>query len=329
MIKRIVFLLAVLAATPAVAQTRPSFDCAKASNSIEKTICASPELSKLDTDLAAAYAALSTRLDAKAKEHLARDENGWIANRARECGAFTAAMAFDCVKYGYADRVERLKLYGAGPYPFVSTHRLHKAGKVGAVTYGTNIAYPQFDGASADFSAPNRHFADQAAKALKENTPDQGSGVDRAQEWNYDQDFRLYRPTARALTVQWSWQAYSGGAHPNQMAYSVLVDLATGKAAGLADIFVEGALPKIVEMVRADLVEQFKKKPGDPEALELPKLTKMLSDPTHFDFRVGSLSVFFNRYDIGAYAVGVYDVDLPYARIKDLLKPDGPLGALR
>ena len=326
--KRILLLLAVLAAPPAVAQPRPSFDCSKASTAVEKLVCSSGELAKADADLAAAYKALAAKLDAKAKDHLVRDETRWIAQRNRECVG-TAALMFDCVKYGYPDRIDRLKLYGAGSYPFISTRTLTKAGKVEAVTYSVNIAYPRFDGSSADFGALNKQFADEADKALKENTPEQGSGADRPQEWNYDQDFSLYRPAERAINVQWSWQGYSGGAHPNEMAYSVLVDLKTGKAAGLADIFVEGALPRIVEMVRADLVEQFKKKPGDPEALELPKLAKMLSDPTHFDFRKDKLDVFFNRYDIGAYAVGVYDVELPYARIKALLRPDGPLGALR
>ena len=42
-------LLLLAAATP------PSFDCTKASHPLEKTICASPKLSKLDSDLAALY----------------------------------------------------------------------------------------------------------------------------------------------------------------------------------------------------------------------------------------------------------------------------------
>ena len=133
--KRLVLLLALAAAFPAAAQQpKPSFDCAKASTDIEKLICGSPELAKADSSLAATYGALAAKLDAKAKEHLARDETNWIVRRARECVG-TAALMYDCVKYGYEERIGRLKMFGDGPYPFVSTRTLAKKGRVKAVSY--------------------------------------------------------------------------------------------------------------------------------------------------------------------------------------------------
>src|SRR6185437_11814633 len=94
-----VFCLLALAKPAVAQQAKPSFDCAKASTDVEKLVCGSPELAKADSDLAAAYTALAAKLDAKAKEHLARDETGWIVRRSHECVG-TASLMYDCVKYG-------------------------------------------------------------------------------------------------------------------------------------------------------------------------------------------------------------------------------------
>src|SRR5260221_2200262 len=102
-----VVLPVTLAAAPAFARVGPSFDCAKASTPIEKAICGSDELAKADADLAAAYATLASRLDKSAQEHLAKDELQWIAqrNEERDC---TAALSYDCLKYGYPERIGRV-----------------------------------------------------------------------------------------------------------------------------------------------------------------------------------------------------------------------------
>ena len=51
-------ILVLGAGSAAVAQERPSFDCTKADNVIDRTICNSGELAKADRELATAYTAL-------------------------------------------------------------------------------------------------------------------------------------------------------------------------------------------------------------------------------------------------------------------------------
>ena len=57
--KLAVIVLSLMVASPAFAQSGPSFDCAKADNTIDRTICKDPELGKADREMAAAYAALA------------------------------------------------------------------------------------------------------------------------------------------------------------------------------------------------------------------------------------------------------------------------------
>ncbi|OYU49327.1 MAG: hypothetical protein CFE31_08240 [Rhizobiales bacterium PAR1] len=78
--KRLV-LLAALVASPAVAA--PSFDCNKARSKAEKAICASPEVSSLDSAVADAYRLALSRLeaDANAVARLKIDQKAFVTYR--------------------------------------------------------------------------------------------------------------------------------------------------------------------------------------------------------------------------------------------------------
>ncbi len=329
--RRFVVLLAVLAAMPAAAQQpKPSFDCAKASTEIEKTICKSPDLAKADTDLAAAYGALMAKIDAAAKEHLQKDQQRWIANRNRGCVSGELEIE-PCLKERYDNRLARLKEFGNGPYPFISEQAIAKSGKVKATRYSIDASYPQFDGRSADFSATNRFFAEGAKSGASDAVPGSDIGPDIDQTWTYDQGFVLHRPTANAVCVEMSGYAFTGGAHGNGGTAGTLVDLRTGRIARAADIFAAGGEWRrtLRGLVIADLKKQFVDHPGFDDALEPKKIDKLLGADGHFVWQADKLEIVFNAYEVGPYSAGPYYVDIPYAPIKSLLRADGPLGALR
>jgi len=95
------FVAAVLAATGAQAA---SFDCKKARSEDEKAICANPELSKLDEDLAAAFKSTSGLMsgDTKRIAIFRKDQAEWVKERGR-CGG-TAS----CLKSEYVRRIRWL-----------------------------------------------------------------------------------------------------------------------------------------------------------------------------------------------------------------------------
>ena len=84
-----------------------SFECNRAETRIEKMICAEAELSKLDDDLAGAYAiALENRSQSDTKEALKNDQKTWLKER-NTCGDTS------CVKSSYVNRLAALaKLSG-------------------------------------------------------------------------------------------------------------------------------------------------------------------------------------------------------------------------
>lgn len=314
-------------ALPALAQRGPSFDCSKASNAIERTICKEPELATADRELAASYGALAGRLAAQAKDHLAKDQVRWIVARNRECAAEPDDMAV-CLKNRYAARATTLKAFGEGAYPFISTLSFDGKGKLGEIRYAYTIEYPHFDGTTADFSAINARYASAARKAVAEAKPkDTDAGTGREQGWTYQQSFEVYRPGAEAVTIGETFYGYSGGAHGFGGTACTLVDLRTGRSVGPDGVFAAGGawLPMMVQMVGADLRKQFVEKPGFEDALETTRLTKLLSEARHYCWKAGKLELVFNPYEVGPYAAGPYEVIVPYDRLRTYFRSGGPI----
>ena len=78
-----------------------SFDCAKASSHLEKAICASPTLSKLDSELADAYGvAALTHADA---ESLKSDQRAWLRETRNKCADEA------CLETVYKQRIVALR----------------------------------------------------------------------------------------------------------------------------------------------------------------------------------------------------------------------------
>src|SRR5882724_3921623 len=109
----------LFASFPAFAQGGPSFDCAKASNAVERAVCKDPELAKADRGMAMAYAALMVRLGSPAKDDLAKDQERWIDERNNACTSDTDG-AVVCLKRRYEARTANLKAFADGTFPFIS-----------------------------------------------------------------------------------------------------------------------------------------------------------------------------------------------------------------
>ena len=325
------FFLALFATSAAFAQTQsqngPSFDCAKASNAIERAVCKDPALAKDDRALAATYKALADRLSGPPKEALEKDQVQWIIARNRACQREPDGISY-CLKQRYESRLETLRALGEGTYPFITTQFITKSATVGKISYSIDIGYPQFDGKTADFSAINRIFAADAKKSADEGTPKADADSDREQQWTYQQDFGLYRPASDAVTVAVNFYGYSGGAHGYGATRCVLIDLRTGRSVRPQGVFTPGDdwLKELVRLTAADLKKQVVENPGFDDALQPKNLAKLLGDAGRYCYRRSKLELIFNSYDVGPYSAGAYTVEIPYDRLRPVLRVDGPLG---
>lgn len=93
-----------------------SFDCAKASSSLEKTICSDTQLGELDEDLSEYYFKLKEKLDSDASMALLETQRKWLKQRLKQCGANNLT----CLRSLYKERVLALRkqYHNVIPYTF-------------------------------------------------------------------------------------------------------------------------------------------------------------------------------------------------------------------
>ena len=303
-------LLLGLAGT-ALAQGPSRLDCAKAATPIERAICAKPELAAIDRKMAAAYATLAGKLSGAARDHLLADQIRWLANRAAACVVEPSEME-ECLESRDRDRTAQLEWLGEGAYPFISEQATVKAGKVRGIPYVIDASYPQFDGGTVDFTAVNRQLASTTSEAADRAVPgpdaDNDGGNYSGPAWRYEQAFTLYKPGPNAVSVKISYNAYEGGALGSVGVSGMLVDLRTGKSVGPEGVFLATSnwLRELTRIVSADI--------------NTPNLVDILKQPNRYVFLEDHLELSFNQYEGGPYTV-----EIPYDRLRSMLRVDGPI----
>lgn len=122
---------------------------------------------------------------------------------------------------------------------------------------------------------------------------------------------------------------YQGAAHPNSYTETLNYDLKNGKQLKLADIFKPGSkyLQTLSTLCVADLKKQWKEK--NAEVIE--DMLKDGSAPTAKNYESWTITkrgigINFDPYQVAPYAAGPQFVMVPYSALKELIKPDGPLG---
>jgi len=120
-----------------------------------------------------------------------------------------------------------------------------------------------------------------------------------------------------------------GAAHPNSYSVVLNYDAGAGKVLKLSDLFKPGSqfLQSISAYSIKDLKQQSKSKDSilDDEAIQSGAGADAKNYQSWTITRKG-LEITFDAYQVGPYAAGPQKVLIPYAALKEFIKPDGPLG---
>lgn len=120
---------------------------------------------------------------------------------------------------------------------------------------------------------------------------------------------------------------YAGAAHPSHLVTSLTYDVAARRPVELADLFVRNsdylgviAGHCIAEIARRRANTGFEPFEGENAAGAEPKPENY----TVFAVTRPGLLVVFNEYQVGCYAEGIYEITVPWKKLKDLIDPKGP-----
>jgi hypothetical protein len=123
---------------------------------------------------------------------------------------------------------------------------------------------------------------------------------------------------------------YQGAAHPNSYTEVVNFDLKNGKQLKLADLFKPGS--KFLQTLAAYCIADLKKQQaGDKGKALLDSEIENGAGPAAKNYQSWKimrkgLGINFDAYQVGPYAAGPQHVLVPWANLKDLINPEGPVG---
>ncbi len=143
-------------------------------------------------------------------------------------------------------------------------------------------------------------------ESLKDYTPD------FEQSWNINSTMKVFSNQNNILTLRYTGDGYSGGAHGYYYENYKNFNLKTNKTYQLNDLFstidAKNWEPILLKNYLKDYEEEllFEK--------EIP-----LNSNFYFDGK--EITFVYNQYEIGPYAAGVFYIKIPFAEISKYLKP--------
>lgn len=136
------------------------------------------------------------------------------------------------------------------------------------------------------------------------------------------------------ISVSFLESSFTGGAHPNYNYFTITYDLKNGRELSLAELFRPGA--KYLEMLSAYAIKdlQSRKAPDSNENMGLAQdifadgATPKAENYDRWNITKKGLMFTFDPYQVGPYAYGAHFVIVPYAKLKEIARPDGALAKM-
>jgi len=143
-------------------------------------------------------------------------------------------------------------------------------------------------------------------------------------------DTAVYTDSKMISTLFYEFYYFSGAAHPNNSNFSISYDLEKNKEIKLGDLFTGNYLKTLSDICIVEISKN--KKEYDPSFnVKNDEWLNSGAGPVEKNFKVFNVTkenfvITFPTYQVASYAEGPQTVEIPYAKLKDIIKPDGLLG---
>ena len=318
-----------------------SFDCHKAQTPREHAICSNPELSALDTQLAAAYTAARAQLSPEAAAHIQNDQREWLNFITKSCPpAATGELAHmrECLTSAYSERKRQFHIshYPGGVVIYTRTHfglvysaPADREKDSNDPAFGTGVfEWPQIDRPTPPQAQWNAAVTNAALHLTSANTDPKkhATSLDAAIDpgGTIDMNYNLLALNQHLIVTDLSASTYGyGAAHPNTEVSTLLWWLDKGRELKTSDIFREGSnwqkilVPRVVAKLKGQDV------PSDSSIWDVKKaVATELANPRSWMVTHAGLTITFGQYEVTAYAGGMPDATFRWSELHDLLSPD-------
>lgn len=203
--------------------------------------------------------------------------------------------------------------------------------------YEIAVQYPQFEGGNnPNFEKFNQLVRGSVTKKVtgfkKDVAPEEGE--EPRPEGSMGSDLSVGYTVLLAqddlVSVQFDIGSYyMGAAHPNSYTEVINYDLKNGKQLKLSDLFKPGA--KYLQPIAAYCIADLKKQKATDKGQALTDseidsgAAAVAKNYQSWTITKKGLGINFDAYQVGPYAAGPQFVMVPYANLKDVINPEGPI----
>ena len=201
--------------------------------------------------------------------------------------------------------------------------------------YSVNAEYPQLEG-DARFDGFNQQARAMITKDVAAFKTSETESLDETSDLpaetlnsTLDIGYRIHLATDDLISVAFTESQYSrGAAHGSSITVVLNYDVKNRKRLALADLFNSKSnyLSVISAYCIKDLKEQGKKNDMLMEDQIQEGAAARADNYSAWTITRKGLWITFDPYQVAAYAAGPQHVLVPYSALKDMTKPDGPIG---
>lgn len=147
-------------------------------------------------------------------------------------------------------------------------------------------------------------------------------GLNNYPKYYFETSFRTAYISNEFISLILDNIEYTGGAHPNHFSQGYNINLSNGSMLKLSDIIEKDLFQELSTNYQEKLLKQFSTKSLLDVGFFVDKI--QLNEEQDFYVKPDSLVIQFDPYEIATYATGSIEVELMFAEIKNLLKPNLP-----
>lgn len=316
-----------------------SFDCKLAQTPREKTICASPVLSKADEAVAAQYKTLRAKLSPEAAAEIQTDQRAWLAYLDKACSPrlkADRANTADCLLGEYNARKKDFDTTAlpSGQLLFTRTAYVALPSKLDpnensemdpGVGIGT-FRWPQIDRPSGHQIAFNQAVLAYAIKSSQTDRKKPATFLAATDpHGSIELSWTLTAANDKLLSIAFEQFVMGyGAAHPSTVDSTFHWNAAASRPLQPTDIFNEasGWRTKLIPLVRKRLQQ-------DKDRADLfwtgPELTRGiregLTNSQQWTLSSTGFSILFGQYQVAPYVAGMPTASFTWTELKPYLNP--------
>lgn len=301
---------AVLSLVVCFAAYSASFDCAKARTPSEKLICATPELSTLDDQAAAAYRKALAGAVPKApipKDVLQKDQRAWLSLVLAHCKDVAT------MREAYHMRIATMNQEVAPAFPAAGTQVQFRT-----LLY-TKDEYSKLPQIRSEPPHPVIEFFNSWLRSSVALHPS-------ATYYTAEIEVLSGKFVSGYLLTE---NYVQGAAHGMPVRDSLTLDLASGKPVEFESLFRKTPQlgPRIAKLVQNDLLNKARHGAWQYSEEQVTGTLAKTPMPSDFHLIAGGIVLHYPPYMLGPYSSGDADIYVRYAQLADLADPNGALGA--